>query len=192
MHARKLAKAFGYLYAAEIEALLHFCSLLPPNPVIVNIGAGSGTSGLLFLESRGDSVVHTIDVTDKSSPYGSLESERVAVKSAGLDFLAGTRWFQHHGDSKEVGKTWTIELDMVFIDGNHTYEGCKGDLDIWVPHIKKGGIVAIHDYGKAQNDPTADGRTKAYPGVDQAVQEFVDAHHPHFIQWADTLIGFAV
>lgn len=192
MNAKKLAKAFGYLYQDELEALLYFMSLLPPNPVVVNIGAGAGTSGLLFLESRDDSIVHTVDMTNKSSPYGSLESERVAVKNAGLGFLSGARWFQHHGDSKEIGKTWTTPLDMVFIDGDHTYEGCKGDLDIWVPHVKKGGIVAVHDYGKAEHDPTADGRTKAYPGVDQAVREFMEARRPHLLRWADTLIGVAL
>jgi hypothetical protein len=35
---------------------------------------------------------------------------------------------------------------MVFIDGDHSYEGCKADIEMWTPHIRHEGIVAIHDY----------------------------------------------
>lgn len=40
-----------------------------------------------------------------------------------------------------------IEPDMVFIDGDHTREGVKLDLDTWVPRVKVGGVIAGHDYG---------------------------------------------
>lgn len=37
-------------------------------------------------------------------------------------------------------------LDMVFIDANHSYEEVKKDIELWLPKIKKGGILAGHDY----------------------------------------------
>lgn len=37
-------------------------------------------------------------------------------------------------------------LDMVYIDGNHTYESVKEDLELWYPHVRKGGIIAGHDF----------------------------------------------
>lgn len=37
-------------------------------------------------------------------------------------------------------------LDFVFIDAAHDYESVKKDLDSWFPKIKKGGIIAGHDY----------------------------------------------
>ena len=49
--------------------------------------------------------------------------------------------------SEEFSKT--IEdgsLDFVYIDGDHQYESCKKDLQLWIPKIKKGGIIAGHDY----------------------------------------------
>jgi hypothetical protein len=33
----------------------------------------------------------------------------------------------------------------VWIDGDHSYEGAKGDLDGFLPHLVPFGIVAIHD-----------------------------------------------
>jgi len=55
-------------------------------------------------------------------------------------------------------------LDFIFIDGNHSYEYVKEDIELWYPKIKKGGLISGHDYGQ---DP------KKYPGfgVDKAVHE---------------------
>ena len=53
-------------------------------------------------------------------------------------------------------------LDMVFIDGNHTYECVKEDMECWEPLIREGGIISGHDY-----------LNKGY-GVKQAVDERYD------------------
>jgi len=50
-------------------------------------------------------------------------------------------------------------LSLVFIDADHTYEGCKKDIELWWPKLKKGGIMLGHDYGPL------------YEGVVRAVTE---------------------
>ncbi len=50
-------------------------------------------------------------------------------------------------------------LDFVFLDADHVYARVKGDILAWLPKIKKGGILAGHDY-----EPQ-------HPGVKQAVDE---------------------
>jgi predicted O-methyltransferase YrrM len=37
-------------------------------------------------------------------------------------------------------------LDFVFIDASHDYESVKRDIEAWFPKIKKGGVIAGHDY----------------------------------------------
>jgi hypothetical protein len=37
-------------------------------------------------------------------------------------------------------------LDFVYIDGNHEFRYVAEDLQEWVPKVRKGGIVAGHDY----------------------------------------------
>jgi len=54
-------------------------------------------------------------------------------------------------------------LDFVFIDADHSYEGCARDIAAWWPKVKAGGFIGGHDY---END--------GFPkfGVKRAVDEF--------------------
>ena len=53
-------------------------------------------------------------------------------------------------------------LDLVFIDADHSYEGCKADIIAWRPKLKPGGWLMGHDYCP-----------QSFPGVVQAVDELV-------------------
>ena len=50
-------------------------------------------------------------------------------------------------------------IDFIFIDGDHTYEGVKSDIEAWYPRIVTGGVMCGHDFGAK------------YPGVGKAVKE---------------------
>ena len=54
------------------------------------------------------------------------------------------------------------ELDLVFIDGAHSYENVKQDIALWLPKVRKGGILSGHDY------------SLEHPGVLKAVDEAFD------------------
>lgn len=49
--------------------------------------------------------------------------------------------------SIEASKTFDDNsLDFVFIDASHEYEDVKNDISVWLPKVKRGGILAGHDY----------------------------------------------
>lgn len=52
-------------------------------------------------------------------------------------------------------------LDLVFLDGDHTYEAVKADINAWLPKIKPGGLLAGDDY------------QPSWPGVIKAVDELL-------------------
>jgi predicted O-methyltransferase YrrM len=50
------------------------------------------------------------------------------------------------GDSaKSAEKFADKSIDFCFIDGNHTYDFVKKDIQAWIPKVKTGGIIAGHD-----------------------------------------------
>lgn len=143
MFAEELSKAFGYLSSGEVFILKKAINFIPDNGVIVNIGAGPGTSGLSFYEMKPTAKRYTVDIQEHH-PEGGLQNERNAFTNAGIiDKLP----VQILGDSKAVGKSWNRgQIDFLFIDGDHSVAGATGDFENWLPHVKKGGIVAVHDY----------------------------------------------
>jgi predicted O-methyltransferase YrrM len=44
----------------------------------------------------------------------------------------------------------TPTIDFLFIDGDHSYEGCKADWDLYSPYLKSGSCVIFHDIGWAE------------------------------------------
>ena len=49
------------------------------------------------------------------------------------------------GHSSEVAAAWRTPLAFCFIDGGHGREPARRDYEGWTPHVKSGGILAIHD-----------------------------------------------
>lgn len=62
-------------------------------------------------------------------------------------------------------------LDLVFIDGNHSYEQVMADLKVWTPKVKNGGFITGHDFCNP-----------AHRGVEKAVKEFFKDANIEFIE----------
>jgi cephalosporin hydroxylase len=45
------------------------------------------------------------------------------------------------------------EIDFLFIDGDHTYEGVKDDFERYSPFVTDGGLIAFHDIVTIEHDP---------------------------------------
>jgi len=41
-------------------------------------------------------------------------------------------------------------IDLLFIDGDHTYEGCHNDWVKWQRHLSSEAILAFHDYTRSE------------------------------------------
>jgi SAM-dependent methyltransferase len=65
-------------------------------------------------------------------------------------------------------------VDMVFVDGEHSYEAAKRDIENGLKMLKPGGLLCGHDFNPG-----------AHPGVVQAVKELVPDYRvePHTSIW---------
>jgi predicted O-methyltransferase YrrM len=70
-------------------------------------------------------------------------------------------------------------VDLVFIDGDHSYDACAADIAAWTPFVKRGGVIAFHDFGSRAD------------GVTRAIFEAVKAgHFTEIVGVANTIIAF--
>jgi GT2 family glycosyltransferase len=65
------------------------------------------------------------------------------------------------GFLKDMG----LRLDACFLDGDHSHEGIKRDIEAWKPLVKEGGLLCGHDYYLPEQNPLA------WVGVRQCVDE---------------------
>jgi uncharacterized Rossmann fold enzyme len=129
-----------------------------PNPVGAEIGVFAGELSRKLLK-RPDLCLYLVDSwTSSHDPqYASSGDFHAGLTQAQQDryfqmthhmvYFAGPRAKIWRKTSKEAAKLIPDEsLDFVFIDADHSYEGCKADIDAWLPKVKRGGLVAGHDY----------------------------------------------
>jgi len=71
--------------------------------------------------------------------------------------------------SEEAARGWNHRIDLMFIDGDHSYEGVKKDWDLFRPHFHPFTVVVFHDtiweVGKVKEE---------FRREDMAVPRFVD------------------
>lgn len=56
-------------------------------------------------------------------------------------------------------------LDLLFVDGDHSYDGCSADIQRWSPLVASGGHLVLHDA------IDTGGYGNVYPGVARACDE---------------------
>ena len=47
--------------------------------------------------------------------------------------------------SNDVARSWNLPIDILFIDGDHSYEGVKRDWELFSPFVRPFGQVVFHD-----------------------------------------------
>ena len=129
---------------------------LPENCRILEIGAQFGGSGVLMaltVKDRGG-VVYSVDpgfVPVKKRPKYYEDFPILATLAQYMEtaekFGCEDIMFPLAGTSVEVIPRWPEErlLDLVFIDGDHTYECVKQDMQ-WLQFTKFGSMVALDDW----------------------------------------------
>lgn len=132
----------GAFSTFDMEILVPEVEKLKPGQVYLEVGVDKGKSlSVAKMVAKPGVVIVGVDLRDDP-------------KVPGTHFI--------HEDSTKA--KLDADVDVIFIDGDHTYEGCKADIDNWYPQMNPQGVMLFHDC-----DATS-------PGVVKAVHEFADAH----------------
>ena len=133
----------------EILEMLRILDEIRPK-VVIEIGTARGAT--LFLFSRvasEDATIISIDLPSGKFGGGYLRWKIPLYKSFRLprQKLHLIRADSHSQETLEKVKLILSgrEVDFLFIDGDHTYEGVKRDFEMYNPLVKEEGIIAFHD-----------------------------------------------
>lgn len=133
----------GWLDPNE-AALLHKLAGDVTDGCIVEIGSYKGRSTLV-LATAARVPVYAIDphIPSDNEQFGDVD--RVEWMQNILDANVGAIVRPINLKSSVVAQIWNEPISLLFIDGSHEYEHVKADLDNWLPHVKAGGYIAVHD-----------------------------------------------
>ena len=152
----------GFLAADEAAALYEQALQVSGDGAVLEIGSycGKSTIYLGLACKRNSSTVFALDHHRGSEEHqqgeffhdtdlydagegvmDSFKEFRRNIRRAGLDdtvvpVVAG---------SEVAARHWQTPLAMVFIDGGHSLAAALTDYRCWLPHLRRGGVLAIHD-----------------------------------------------
>jgi hypothetical protein len=150
--------------------------LIPKNGIYCEIGIFKGEFADQLTKILNPTELHMLDLFDGITCSGNVDGNNVVhtnMKDEYTRLLTLSHTIPcikiHAGDSSIVLKTFPDNyFDMIYIDGDHSYNGVKKDITVAFNKIKNGGYIMGHDYemnmAKARN---------VYDfGVKRAVDEF--------------------
>lgn len=116
--------------------------------LVVEIGCFQGRSTSLLVQAAGkfETPVITIDKWIKPSGQYEAASKADLVRNfKRLKLPLPQIWEMDSHDAAEKFSALGRKISLLFIDGNHTYDGLAQDITDWMDFVQIGGIIAFHD-----------------------------------------------
>jgi predicted O-methyltransferase YrrM len=136
----------------EVDRMFSMVALDVPT-VAVEIGSKAGHWAVRFLENVPLGKLWCVDPWMVSRDLDLPEMVGATEKAYKRWQMNMSPWL---GDRVEAirAKSWEaikefpsdIEIDLLWLDGDHRTKAVKKDLRDWVPRVKEGGLVAGHDW----------------------------------------------
>jgi len=151
---------FTHLTKAERLLLYTLALRLPPGNCMVELGSYLGASSC-FLAAAASETGGRLYCVDTWQNEGMTEGPRDTYQ----EFLSNTRRYYHlivpiRARTQDAASNFDQMIDLLFIDADHRYEAVVADLGCWLPKLRPGGWLLMHDWGWAE-------------GVKRAIQEIV-------------------
>lgn len=140
---------FGQILEPQGLALAELASQVPTGLGIVEVGSyrGKSTCYLAAGANAGfGATVHAVDYWTMApwpdyARQENLDAFFRAVKGAEGGHLVEA----HMGESVRVAEKFHLPVGLLFLDGDHTFEGVCRDLDAWRPKLTPSAPMVFHD-----------------------------------------------
>ena len=152
----------GFLDPIEGEALYLYAKQYVTNDPCLEIGSYCGKSSVYLgsaVKENGQklySIDHHKGSEEQQPGEEYFDSDLINAEGNGIDtlpfFLETIEKSKLDkfvllivSTSEEAYQDFTLNFDMVFIDGGHSEKAAQKDYELWSQRITKGGLLAIHD-----------------------------------------------
>ncbi|HEY1423089.1 MAG TPA: class I SAM-dependent methyltransferase [Candidatus Acidoferrum sp.] len=145
-------KVPGHLGEHEARLLGLFAACVPATGTIVEIGSFKGRSTVMLAKVASHYSLGPVVAIDPHNSPILLDHQVAEAASSYPDFLNSIKAAGVFNDvepqvaySAQVAATWSRPIRLLWIDGDHSYEGAKQDLNGFLPHLVPSGVLAFHD-----------------------------------------------
>ena len=132
----------------EADLLLRLANKDDPAGCIVEVGSYRGRSTVALAQGAGSSPVFAIEPHEPfKGVFGGVfgPADRAAFFRTMLSSRAYERVRLVNLSSEVITPGWQMPVRLLWIDGDHSYEGVRRDWDAWNPHLVAGAAVAFDD-----------------------------------------------
>jgi len=140
----------NYMFLGFIELLTVLSTKLDKTDyTMIEIGSYMGESTMMFASTGLFSTIYSIDPLDGYEEFN--EMHNYSWEFVRDEFTKNTKYFDsivHLQDFSYnvIDKFENDSIDFIYIDGSHSEENVRRDLELYLPKLKKNGIIAGHDY----------------------------------------------
>jgi predicted O-methyltransferase YrrM len=149
-----LSKSVDSMSSDSVLALLQrfaYDAARSGHGTIVEIGAYQGASTIALamgIKEAGQGKVTSIDPHLPATGIygGTFSQEDHNIFLDNLERFGVAPWVNHLcTDSRGAANDWSSPIDLLWVDGDHNYEGVASDITLWTPFVRDQGVVIFDD-----------------------------------------------
>lgn len=140
-HQLKRMQEINMCGSPQPEYLFSLAYLMGVKGAVVEIGTCSGISLIslaIAQKLKGRDPVISIDIAKHNDLDRNLSNASVNDYAECII-----------SDANDLAKEWSTPIAMLWIDGDHSYNGAAKDIAAWSKFIIDGGYIALHDYNSS-------------------------------------------
>jgi hypothetical protein len=152
-----------------IETRNDLLDIIGQQSIVCEIGVFKGEFSEIMIKNLNPFEIHLIDTFEGTMCSGDKDGNNIVWTNLNdeynrllLKYESNSAVKLHKGYSFDILNKFKDEyFDFIYIDGDHSYDGVKDDLNLSYSKTKKNGYICGHDY-----------TIQMFEGVVRAVNEF--------------------